>query len=84
MRKYLMMIVFALVFGLSIWNVSTALAKEHGGEEGGKEHGGEAVTEHKHDESAAATIREAADALRATNPDLAARLDQIAAQEESE
>ncbi|MBI4357999.1 MAG: hypothetical protein HY584_01745 [Candidatus Omnitrophica bacterium] len=77
-------LIFALVLGVSLWNPTVLLAGEHGGkehageEQAGKEHGGAQLESH------AATIREAADALRATNPDLAARLDQIAAQEESE
>lgn len=51
------------------------LAGEHGGQEhGGKEHGG------SHGD--AATIKEAAEALRSTNPDLAAKLDKIAGKHE--
>lgn len=57
-------------------------AGEHGGREhGGQEHGGAAVSggSHTHDPAeAAATLREAAEALRATRPDLAEKLEHLA------
>lgn len=65
----------ALILGAAVLVPQFLLAGEHGGQE----HGGTAVeptSDH------AATIREAAALLKATDPDLAARLEAIAAEEE--
>jgi hypothetical protein len=48
MKKVQLLTIFAFVLSLSVFQVPSALAGEHGGtavkEHGGKEHGGEAVT----------------------------------------
>jgi hypothetical protein len=64
-----------LVFGLSFWNGSVAMAVgEHGGKEhGGHEHGGAASVS-----SDAQTLLEAAEELMGTNPALASKLKSIA------
>ncbi|MBI4115073.1 MAG: hypothetical protein HY447_00700 [Candidatus Omnitrophica bacterium] len=81
MKNIFATLIFALAFGVSLWN-PVLLAAEHGGSEM-KEHGGEAIEgAHQHGEGHAATIREAASILKATHPDLAAKLEAIAAEEE--
>lgn len=70
----------ALILGAAVSMPQFLLAGEHGGKEhGGQEHGGTAVEEGP---SHAAAIQEAAALLKATHPDLAARLEAIAAEEE--
>ena len=77
MKKILTTLVFVLMFGVTLWSPAVLLAGEHGGkEQAGKEHGGAQMESH------AATIREAAAILKATHPDLAAKLEAIAAEEE--
>lgn len=77
MKRMLMM--SALVVGLGVLPLA-AIAAEHGGQE----HGGAAEAnptggEHAHSaEETAATLHEAADALRATRPDLADKLEHLA------
>lgn len=64
----------ALVLGVAVSMPQILLAGEHGGQE----HGGTAV---EAGQGHAATIQEAAAILKATHPDLAARLEAIAAEE---
>lgn len=84
MKKILAMLVFVLMFGVTLRSPAI-LAGEHGGKElagGGQEHGGTAMEgSHHHGEGTAATIMEAASILKATHPDLAAKLEAIAAEE---
>jgi len=77
-----MFAVFTMIMTLTVFSPTMLLAGEHGGS-GMQEHGGQAVTadvvpavDAPADD--ASTIKEAADALRVSNPDLAARLDKIA------
>ncbi|MBI2166956.1 MAG: hypothetical protein HYU34_01790 [Candidatus Omnitrophica bacterium] len=82
MKKIFAAFVFVLVLGTLLWNPGLVLAGEHGGKEhGGQEHGGAAVEEGR---SHAAVLREAAAALQATNPELAAKLEEIAEEEGKE
>ncbi|MBI4115172.1 MAG: hypothetical protein HY447_01215 [Candidatus Omnitrophica bacterium] len=82
MNRKSMLIGLALMLGTTLWSPAVLLAGEHGGSEV-KEHGGEAVEgSHQHGEGHAATIREAASILKSTHPDLAAKLEAIAAEEE--
>lgn len=85
MRKILALLVFVLVFGISLWNPAI-LAEEHGGKEhGGQEHGGSAVEESPSaEEGVSAVLREAAEALRLTRPDLAEKLEKMAEEEVAE
>lgn len=87
MKKILATFIFVLTLGISLWNPAALLAAEHGGTEvAGAEHGGTAMMEgsHSHGEDTAATIMEAASILKATYPDLAAKLEKIAAEEGKE
>lgn len=83
MRKMLMTLIFLLMFGVTLWSPAV-LAGEHGGKEhagqetASKEHGG-AKMEGSHGHKA--TLLEAAAALKATRPDLAAQLEEIASEE---
>lgn len=73
--------ILLLSITLLSWNQGALLAGEHGGTKMGtsSEHGGGAMMEGSHgSEEDVATIKQAADALRATNPDLAKKLDEIA------
>lgn len=80
MKKYFAVIAVVLMLGMSIWNVPSGAAKEHGGS--GHEHGGKEMSHMKHlDKNEVKTIQESADALRVTNPELAEKLDAIVAQE---
>ena len=79
-------IALALGMGLGVlYPLGASLAAEHGG----KEHGGASATQEQRGNAPAAaapsaemdeaaTLREAADALRATRPDLAKKLDKLA------
>lgn len=70
-----LVIVFAMLVTLLGVNHAGLLAGEHGG----SEHGGTAVEgSHSHGEDHAATLREAASILKATHPDLAAKLEEMA------
>ena len=84
MKKIFATFVFVLMLGTLLWNPSLVLAGEHGGTTV-QEHGGTAMEgSHSHGESHAATIREAASILKATHPDLAAKLEKIAEEEGKE
>lgn len=81
MRKTMIALVLGLGLGV-LYPVGALLAGEHGG----KEHGGSSATQEPRGAAPAAAgdeaavLREAADALRATRPDLAAKLDALADQ----
>ena len=84
MKKIFATFVFVLVLGTLLWNPSLVLAGEHGGTTV-QEHGGTAMEgSHSHGEGTAATIMEAASILKATHPDLAAKLEKIAEEEGKE
>lgn len=72
MRRAIVALALGLGLGI-LYPVGALLAGEHGGQE----HGGAAPAAADDEE---ATLREAADALRATHPDLAAKLDALADQ----
>lgn len=85
MNQRNLLIGLALMLGVALWNPVAILAAEHGGKEHGgtepaaQEPGGaKAEGSHAHK----ATLLEAAAALRATRPDLATQLEEIAAEEE--
>ena len=74
----------ALVLSLAMWSPSAVLAGEHGGKEhGGSEHSG-AKMEGSHGMMAdhAATLNEAAGALKDSHPDLAKKLEDMAKMKE--
>ncbi len=82
MRKAMVALVLGMSLGV-LYPAGALLAGEHGGKEHGgasatQEHGGAAPAVKANDEEA--TLREAADALRATRPDLAAKLEALADQ----
>ncbi len=80
MKEVRLLLALALVFGVvTAWPLRVLAQEEHGG----KEHaGGEAATEEQGGEAAveddASVLNEAADALEATHPDLAAKLRALA------
>jgi len=85
MNRKRMLLGLALIGGVALWNPAILFAGEHGGKEGAKEHGGKEPGAQEHGGTAvegghahAATLMEAADALRATHPDLASKLEAIA------
>ncbi|MBI4430984.1 MAG: hypothetical protein HY587_04665 [Candidatus Omnitrophica bacterium] len=97
MKKILATFIFVLTLSVSLWSPLALLAAEHGGStvqaQGGttaQEHGGTAMGtammegSHAHGGDTAATIMEAASILKATHPDLAAKLEKIAAAEAKE
>ena len=74
-----LMIILAMLAALFGVNGSNLLAGEHGG----SEHGGTAVEgSYSHGEDHAATLREAASILKATHPDLATKLEEMAKMKE--
>lgn len=84
MNRKSMLLGLALILGVTLWSPAILFAGEHGGTTV-QEHGGTAMEgSHSHGESHAATIREAASILKATHPDLAAKLEKIAMEEEKE
>lgn len=87
MKKILFVLIVVLTLGISLWNPALLLAGEHGGstvkEHGGQEYSGKTMEgSHSHEENSVATIREAAAILKSTHPELAAKLEKIAAEEE--
>jgi hypothetical protein len=81
MKKIFAVFVFVLMLGFSLGSTAV-LAGEHGGTTV-QEHGGAAMEgSHSHGEGHAATLREAASILKANHPELAAKLEAIAAEEE--
>jgi len=84
MKRFLMVAMVAL--SMAVFVPGMSLAGEHGGKEhggsaaGGAGHSGAAMEgSHGHDMGeVAATLTQAADELRGSNPDLAAKLDQLA------
>ena len=85
MERLCLMLVFALSFSFIL--PSILIAAEHGGSAMG-EHGGTTMPAQPAAQTKgatnAATIREAATLLTATHPDLAGKLEKIAAEEEKE
>ena len=87
MKKILATFIFVLTLGIALCSPAVLLAAEHGGTEvAGSEHGGTAMMEgsHHHGNDTAATIMEAASILKATHPDLAAKLEKSAVAEAKE
>lgn len=65
----------ALMLGVTLWSPAVLLAGEHGG----SEHGGTKVEgSHGMTEDHMATLKEAAQALKDTHPDLAKKLEDMA------
>jgi hypothetical protein len=83
MNRKSMLLGLALILGVALWSPAILFAGEHGGTTV-QEHGGKAMEGSHHEGGEAATIREAASILKATHPDLAAKLEKIAAEEEKE
>ncbi len=87
MKKFLTTFIFVLTFGIALCSPAVLLAAEHGGTEvAGSEHGGTAMMEGSHGHMAEnlSAIKEAAGLLKATHPELAAKLEKIANEEAME
>ena len=78
-----MILIVLVVLGLSLFGPQALMAAEHGGTEM-HEHGGKAVESHPHEAGNAAALKEAAALLKVAHPDLAAKLEKIAQEEEEE
>ncbi len=73
-----------LLLGIFFWSTAPLMAHEHAGKEhGGSETSAPAAAPSKESEEVK-TLKEAAAALKATHPDLAAKLEKLAKEEDAE
>lgn len=87
MKQKNLFAILTLALAMACWGPGALLAGEHGGQE----HGGAAMegsheegSHADHKKGSATTIREAASLLKTSHPELAAKLEKIAAEEEKE
>lgn len=85
MKKLSRVFLSSLIAGMLAFGVAPVMAGEHGGstvkESGGKEHGGTSAAEGSHGmemSDEVATLMQAAKELKATNPELSLKLEDLA------